>query len=151
MGIRQQGIRRRRRIRRQSSVPISFASQRQRITKDLATTIVTNRSQLIDAVGQSGATVWVPGDVTIDMGGESRVEIANNVIIASNRNLNGKTGGMIEASEYPNVGVFFTEHEAVSFRVTGIRLKGPRTDYFDPKAFGRGTYDYAVTGFRPYG
>jgi hypothetical protein len=142
---------RRRQQRTWSGAPISFASQRKRIRKQDATTTVTNRSQLVDAVGQAGATVWVPGNVTIDMGRASRVEIANNVTIASNRNLNGQTGGMIQTAEYPNVGVFFTKNENVSFRVTGIRLKGPRTDYFDPKKHGRGTYDYATTAFRPYG
>jgi hypothetical protein len=47
--------------------------------------------------------------------------------------------------------VFTTKNENVEFRVTGVRLKGPRTDYFDPRKHGRSEYDFAVTGFRAYG
>jgi hypothetical protein len=131
--------------------PISFASQRKRIRRSDATIVVHTRAELIEALQTPNAVIWVPGNVTIEMGGATMVPIANNVTIASNRNLGGKKGGMIKTSEYPNVGVFITENDDVSFRVTGLRLKGPRTDYFDPVAFGRDTYDYAVTGFRPYG
>jgi hypothetical protein len=41
--------------------------------------------------------------------------------------------------------------EDVSFRVTGVRLKGSRTDHLDPREHGRSEYDFAVTGFRAYG
>lgn len=131
--------------------PISFASLRNRITKQMADRTVNTRSQLIEAVGQPETTVWIPSDATIDMTGETRVEIANNVTIASDRNLGGNKGGLIRTTDQQNVGVFVTKHPKVHFRVTGVRLKGPRTDYFDPVARGRSTYDYDVTGFRAYG
>ena len=60
------------------------------------------RSQLMSAVGQSAATVWIPRDATVDMTGESQVTIANDVTIASNRNLNGGTGGLIRTTDQQN-------------------------------------------------
>jgi hypothetical protein len=155
MGIRQQRHRRRRQRQRASipgGAPISFASQRHRITQQMADQTVTTRSQLISAVGQAGTTLWIPGSATIDMTGESRVEIANNVTIASSRNLRPNArGGLIKTTDQKNPGVFTTTNEQVGFRVTGVRLKGPRMDYFDPREHGRSEYDFAVTGFRAYG
>lgn len=137
--------------RTSGGTPVSFASLRNRITKHQVDRTVSTRSQLINAVGKPGTTVWIPGDVTIDMTGETRVEIANNVTIASNRNLGGKSGGMITTTDRRNFGVFITKNSDVHFRVTGVRLQGPRTEYFDPLAVGRSLYDFAVTGFRAYG
>lgn len=148
MGIRQRQQRRRERL---SENPISFVSQRARIKKEDAGIVAHNSSQLIDAVGKSGTTVWIPEDATIDMTGESMVQIAHNVTIASNRNLDDGKGGLIKTNDQRNFAVFITKNEGVHFRVTGVRLKGPRTDYFDPVDQGRNLYDYAVTGFRAYG
>jgi hypothetical protein len=142
---------RRRRRQARAGSPVSFASHRDRVRRSQATHIARARSQLTSAVGESEATIWIPGDATIDMTGASQVEIADNVTIASNRNLNGGTGGLIRTTDQQNVGVFTTKHEDVSFRVTGVRLKGSRTDRFDPREHGRSEYDFAVTGFRAYG
>ncbi len=131
--------------------PISFASQRQRITPQMADQTVTTRSDLINAVEQPDTTVWIPGDVTIDMTGESRIMIANNVIIASDRNLAGGKGGLIKTNDQRNFGLFITKNADVHFRMSGVRFKGPRTDYFDPEDHGRDHRDYSVTGVRAYG
>jgi hypothetical protein len=137
---------------KRSGAPISFASQRHRIRKAMADQIVRTRAELIRAVGQAGTTIWIPPGVIIDMTGESQIKIANNVTIASNRNLRPNArGGLIKTDDQQNIGVFITKHENVGFRVTGVRLKGPRTDYFDPRTHGRSEYDFAVTGFRAYG
>ncbi|WP_248911064.1 hypothetical protein [Halocatena marina] len=148
MGTRQREARQQQRI---SANPISFASQRNRITPAQADLKVTTRSKLINAVGQPNTTIWIPGDATIDMTGESQIKIANNVTIASNRNLKGGKGGLIKTTDRQNYGVFITKSPKVHFRVTGVRLKGPRTDHFDPVAQGRSLHDYTVTGFRAYG
>lgn len=134
-----------------SENPISFASQRDRIQKKEATHIVNNRSELINAVEQPNTTIWIPEDATIDMTGELMVEIAHNVVIASNRNLNDGKGGLIKTEDQHNFGVFTTNNKNVHFRVTGVRLKGPRMNYFDPVSRGRNLSDYSVTGFRAYG
>lgn len=131
--------------------PISFASQRQRITPQMADQTVDTRSKLIDAVGQPDTTVWIPSDITIDMTGTPLTTIANNVTIASDRNLAGGNGGLIKTDEQRNFAVFITQNVDVHLRVTGIRLKGPRTDYFDPYKLGRSHRDYATTGIRATG
>ena len=152
MGTRQQQIQAIRQQRqRVGGAPISFASQRHRITPQMADRVAHTRSQLINAVGTSETTVWIPGDAGIDLTGESRITIANNVTIASNRNLKSGTGGLIKTNDQQNSAVFITANSDVNFRVTGVRLKGPRTDRFDPREHGRSEYDFAVTGFRAYG
>lgn len=134
---------------RKAGETISFASQRDRVRKEEATHIATNRSQLIDALETPESTVWIPEETTIDMTGRDLVSIAKNVTIASNRSLDGASGGMIKTDTQSNYTVFVAEHG--NLRVTGVRLKGPRTDNFDPIHYGRSTYDYAVTGFRAQG
>lgn len=108
---------------------ISFASQRQRITKQDATATVNNASELVSAVQKPNATVWIPEGVTINMTGSTKNPVAPNVTIASNRNLGDGRGGMIRTTGYDRD--LFVVPEG-SCRVTGIRLQGPRTDYFDP-------------------
>lgn len=124
---------------------MEFTSQRDRITKQQADQTVTTRSQLVNAVSNPGMTVWIPEHVQIDMTGAFLIPIAQNVTIASNRNLNGGAGGMIKTDGYDN-GLFV--HDEGSFRVTGLQVKGPRTDYFDPWDTGEEIYDYAAMAFQ---
>jgi hypothetical protein len=122
--------------------PISFASERQRIRKQDATITVRNRYELLKAINQPNAVIWIPENVTIDMSDDGNNVIAPNVTIASNRNLNGGTGGMIKTNTYTR-GVFRAKGRC---RVTGIRLKGPRTEYFDPGNTKPEIYAHAATG-----
>lgn len=115
----------------ENSLPaISFTSQRQRITKQDASVIVTNASELVSAVQTPDASVWIPENVTINMTGNTKNPVAPNVTIASNRNLSDGSGGMIRTTGYDRD--LFVVPEG-SCRVTGLRLQGPRTDYFDPQ------------------
>lgn len=124
--------------------PMQFASQQHRITQKMATHTATDRSSLINAVGVPEATVWIPNTATIDMTGVVGVPIAPNVTIASDRRLNDAEGGMIKTDGYDN-GVFI--NESGGCRVTGIRLKGPRMDYFEPWQDGKDETDYSALGF----
>ncbi len=105
-----------------------FASQQQRITKDQATHVVSDRSQLVEAVMTPEATVWLPGNVEIDLTGSPSIPVAPNVTIASNRGLDDGAGGVIKTDEYDH-GLLIADDG--SCRVTGIQLQGPRNDYFD--------------------
>lgn len=123
---------------------LEFTSHRNRIRKNQADMTVATRSQLEMAVSTPGATVWIPEHVQIDMTGAFRIPIARDVTIASNRNLDGGAGGLIKTDGYDN-GLFI--HDEGSFRVTGLRVKGPRTDYFDPWDTGDDIYSYAAQAF----
>lgn len=125
--------------------PMQFMSQRHRVTKEMATHVVSDRSSLIEAVSTAEAIVWIPNDVTIDMTGTTSVPIAPNVTIASGRLLSDKRGGMIKTNSYDK-GVFYQSSSGC--RITGLRLMGPRTDYFEPRSSGEDESDYSATCFK---
>lgn len=116
----------------------------------MATHTVKTRAQLIEAVNQSGATIWIPAGVTIDMTDEPLVPVASNVTIASSRSLGStkKSSGMIKTTSYDNP-IFV--HSKGRLRVTGLRLQGPRTDHFDPWKAGESHEDYSSSGFKTTG
>lgn len=125
--------------------PMQFMSQRHRVTKEMATHVVSDQSALIKALSTPEATVWIPNDVTIDMSGTTSVPIAPNVTIASGRLLSDKQGGMIKTNSYDK-GIFYQDSSGC--RITGLRLKGPRTDYFEPRKSGKDEDDYSALGFK---
>ncbi len=131
MGKRQQQIRQRQEQQQQAvgGPPVSFQSERKRVTKLAADRTVTTKAAFITAVQTPKATVWIPEGVTIDLTGES-IPVAPGVTIASNRNLSstGGKGGLIKTTQYDR-NILVAKGDC---RVTGIRLEGPRTDYFDP-------------------
>lgn len=127
---------------------MQFISQRHRITKKMATHVVSDRSALIEAVYQPEAIIWIPNDVTIDMTGAISVPIAPNVTIASGRMLTNQKGGMIKTDGYDE-GLFI--NKSGGCRITGLRLKGPRTDYFDPWLWGKSLRAYSALGFNLQG
>jgi hypothetical protein len=127
---------------------MQFASQQHRVTKKMATHVVNNRSQLIDAVGTPEAIIWIPENVTIDMTDTFGIIVAPNVTIASNRLLDSKTGGMIKSESYDE-GIFINDKGG--FRITGVRLRGPRMDYFDPWNWGADEEDYSALAFKLQG
>lgn len=128
--------------------PMQFATQQHRITKEMATYVVSNRSALIEAVKHPEAVVWIPNDATIDMTGAIGVPIAPNVTIASGRLLNDDTGGTIKTDSYDK-GIFI--NPSGGCRITGISLQGPRLDYFDPSSDRESLEDYSALGFKLQG
>lgn len=109
--------------------PVSFQSERKRVTKSAADRSVATKAAFITAVQTPKTTVWIPEGVTIDLTRES-IQLAPGVTIASNRNLGstGGKGGLIKTTQYDQK-LLIAKGDC---RVTGIRLEGPRTDYFDP-------------------
>jgi hypothetical protein len=129
------------------TVSVTFSSQQGRITKQQATHVVQTAGELRRAVGTQGAVVWIPGTAVIDISDEFGTEIAPNVTIASNRGLGG-TGGLLRSTAYIN-GHFTTESKGEGYiRLSGIRLKGPRTDVFDPRKMPNPAEHYYAAGFR---
>lgn len=135
-----------------STVP-TFTSTSKRITKSDATHVVSSADDLRSALGEKGATVWVPGDQTLDVSGFSNVTIAPGVTLASNRRIGndsaedaGETAGTGALLRYDTVGSTAFYSEADDVRITGLRVRGPRTDFFDPGSSGA-AHDSTV-GFR---
>ncbi|RRJ33632.1 hypothetical protein [Halocatena pleomorpha] len=123
---------------------MEFASQKHRVTREMATQVVSDRASLLEAVRTPEATVWIPNSVTIDMTGVIGAPIAPNVTIASGRNLNDKNGGQIKTDGYDK-GIFI--NDAGGCRITGLRLRGPRLDKFEPWQGNKDEEDFAALGF----
>ena len=106
----------------------TFSSTSNPVTRKQATTVAKTAGQLVSALLNEGATIWIPGKAKIDMSDYSGLYIADGVTIASNRGLNGP-GGLIT---YSSTGQNLFVASAKKLRVTGVRFKGPRTDFYDP-------------------
>ncbi|UPM42915.1 hypothetical protein [Halocatena salina] len=110
----------------------------------MATQVATDRSSLLQAIRVPEATVWIPNSVTIDMTGVVNAPVAPNVTIASDRHLNSQNGGLIKTDGYDK-GIFI--NDTGGCRITGLRLKGPRTDNFEPWQNNKDEEDFAALGF----
>ena len=109
------------------SAPV-MSSTSGRVSPKQATTVARTADQLVSALLNKGATIWIPGDAKIDMSDYSGLYIADGVTIASNRGLNG-AGGLIN---YSSTGQNLFVSSPKKLRVTGVRFQGPRTDFYDP-------------------
>ena len=105
-----------------------FSSTTGRVSPKQATTVAKTAGQLVSALLNEGATIWIPGDAKIDMSDYSGLYIADGVTIASNRGLNG-AGGLIT---YSSTGKDLFVASPKKLRVSGLRFQGPRTDFYDP-------------------
>lgn len=114
--------------------PIRFVSRSNRIASTDATHVVRTVEELRSALSESGATVWLPGDVKLrlDESVSTPIPIAPRVTLASDRGLDGR-GALIECPAYHST-VFQSESK---LRVTGLRIRGPETTYFDPRTKSR--------------
>jgi hypothetical protein len=97
-----------------------------------ADTIVDSRSDLLSALDGAtpGTVVYVANDAEIDLTGESSISLGTDVTLASGRGQDGSNGGLLYTDSYPR---WLFRSRATGVRVTGVRLRGPRTDYFDPR------------------
>ncbi len=112
--------------------PLVFVSRKNRITAEDATHVVRTIDELRSALSERGATVWLPSDVKIRFEDTTTtpVPIASNVTLASDRGVDGGQGALIESTAYhPTI---FQSRKS-DIRVTGIRIKGPQMEYFDPR------------------
>lgn len=88
--------------------------------------VATNASEFVSALDSCVAdeVIWVPGDVTIDLSGYGNLDAADNVTIASNRDISaGRPGGKIKVDSYDHTYVF--KSYSKNLRVTGLRIEGP--------------------------
>ncbi|WP_408960321.1 hypothetical protein [Natrinema sp. 74] len=98
---------------------------------------VSTKDQLVDKLSSadSGETVYIPNDVAIDLGKERNIHINSGVTLASGRGINGAPGGRlytdhINTNSESGTPVF--EIRGDNVRITGLRMQGPRADYFNP-------------------
>lgn len=132
--------------------PIQFSDARKRIRRTDATHVVETFDRLVDAVGTPNATVWIPGGSTITVPEsintgliEDPVKVAPGVTIASNRALGKGKGGLITCDFLFN-GVF--EQSEGDVRITGLRVRGPRTSFWDPPGSGFMANQFGSAPFR---
>lgn len=128
--------------------PLQFVSQQHRITEEMATRTAPDRASLIEAVATPDAVVWIPNSAVIDMTGVVGVPVAPNVTVASGRLLNNAQGGIIKTDGYDK-GIF--ANKSGGCRITGVRLQGPRMDYFEPWGGGEDEEDYSALAFNLQG
>jgi hypothetical protein len=127
---------------------IQFVSREDRVTSADATHVVRSESDLRSALSDAGATVWLPERVEILIEGSTPIPIASNVTFASNRGLDGGQGALIKTTEYRST-VFESRESRI--RITGLRVKGPRTEYFDPREKSQPSSAYYSRGFELFG
>ncbi|ELY97634.1 hypothetical protein [Natrialba aegyptia] len=105
------------------------------VTESDATTTVSTGSGLKTALQNAGAgdVVWVDSGATIDMTGESNIEIPSGVTLASGRGIDGSQGALLHVDSGMNGESLFRSSYETGVRVTGIQLRGPFPGgYFDP-------------------
>lgn len=83
---------------------------------------------------EPGETIWIPGDATIDLSGESRIAVPSEVTIASDRGCDGSDGGLLAADRMPDDEGDFQplfiawgngEGYGDDVRFTGLHIRGP--------------------------
>lgn len=101
------------------------------VAPERADSIVDCRSDLVTALEKAtaGTVVYVADDAEIDLTGESNIPLGQNVTLASGRG-QGSDGGLLYTDDYPR---WLLRSRADGVRVTGLRLQGPQTEYFDPR------------------
>lgn len=105
-----------------------------------ATYLVGTADELLNALDAAGAgdVVYVEDDATISLDGVSDINVGNRVTVASGRG-SGTSGALLYTTEYPS-SLFKVWGDRVRF--TGLRIQGPRWDYFTTDDHDR----YAATG-----
>ena len=121
------------------------------VTAADATVEVSTKAGLLDALdgASSGDVVFVSGDARIDLTGEAEIVVPGGVTLASDRGYDGSPGALLSVDDYlrddtsPD-NLFKVHGDGV--RLSGIRLRGPRTEYFDPDHTAPGFKDLIAAG-----
>jgi len=105
------------------------------VARAAADHVVETREALGDALSKAAAgdVVFVPDGTAIALG-ESTFTVPSGVTLASNRGVDGAAGGLLYADEETEA--MYVHADA---RVTGLRIRGPYEDYFDPGWYAVGT------------
>jgi hypothetical protein len=98
---------------------------------------VTTKNQLIDKLGSAdpGEIVYIPNNVTIDLGKTRKIDINPGVTLASGRGINGAPGGRLYMgyiNKNSTNGTPVFKYRSDNVRITGLRMQGPQADYFNP-------------------
>ena len=111
---------------RESVVGGGSSYEGQTFTEDDATVVVTSRGELSSALdnAEAGDVVFIPGDERIEMNGAS-MWIPDDVTLASDRGVDGSSGGVINESSDGNVRVFKSNN---GVHMSGLRFFGPHKD-----------------------
>ncbi|WP_330630825.1 hypothetical protein [Halocatena halophila] len=109
--------------------PMGFVASSASVGHSQDAVVVRTEAELRDAVGQDGTSVWLPGELELELSGPFPIAIAPNVTIASDRGQQNP-GAKLSVSSYPDT-VF--EHTEGHCRVSGVRFRGPELDFFDPR------------------
>ncbi|UPM42134.1 hypothetical protein [Halocatena salina] len=127
------------------SEPLGFIARGGRVRRADATHVVETVSDLRGALSTPGATVWLPNgtDLRLDDSVSMPLSIAANVTIASDRGLDGPGAQITVPATAPTV---FRSPES-GIRVTGLRVVGPETEYFDPRSKSRPASSYYARAF----
>lgn len=123
--------------------PLGFVAREGRITRADATHVVETVSDLRGALSTPGATVWLPGGTDLRLEESMPIPIAANVTLASDRGIEGSGARISVPTNEPTV---FRSTEP-GIRVTGIRVIGPETGYFDPRSKPRPESSYYARAF----
>lgn len=124
--------------------PLGFVSQTGRVTRGDATHVVESVSSLQEALSTPDATVWLPGEIDLRLDSVSApIPIAANVTLASDRGSDG-AGARITVPTTEST-VFQSSKSRI--RVTGVRVVGPETEYFDPRSKAQPESSYYARAF----
>lgn len=100
-----------------------------------ATVTVTTRAELLQAlVGASaGDTVFIPGEVQIDLTNEKSIEIPPGVTLASDRGESGSPGALLFSEDLEADTSVWSQFvvNGAGVRFTGLRLQGPDQEIRD--------------------
>lgn len=105
-------------------------------TRSDADHVVETRDALAQAIRSADVdeTIWIPGDVSIDMSGWADLDPAAGVTIASDRAPSeGRPGGRIYVGDTDHKFLLKTRSDRI--RITGLRLEGPHVEWlkeYDP-------------------
>ncbi|WP_363466090.1 hypothetical protein [Halogeometricum borinquense] len=94
----------------------------------------TTKNELLDRLdhASAGDTVYIPNDVSIDLGSTKNIGISSGVTLASGRGINGAAGGRLYTEDIAENDEPVFEVRGDEVRITGLRIQGPRADYFNP-------------------
>ncbi len=105
------------------------------IRQNQADYVVTDKAALLTALAQAttGQTVFIPGNITINLNGSKNIAIPSGVTLASDRGFNGSEGALLTSTDlWPEnemSALFVTG--GVGVRITGLRMQGPNPDVWD--------------------
>lgn len=105
--------------------PSGAASYDRVVTRQNATTVVNNASELVVALeaASAGDVVFVPGNATVNLTATAPVWVPAGVTLASDRGANGSEGALLY-TEHGRSGLPLVVAGGNGTRITGLQLKG---------------------------